>query len=134
MHPLQARMDRARWWRTHLRLRCGTKAERGKLIMIADVRRVTAAYYGVSIDDMNSARRNVAVARPRMVAMYLAKMLTAKSLSEIGRCFADRDHTTVLNATRRIEELRQRDRELDRDVRALLDHFEGGIDQLNGTA
>jgi len=59
------------------------------------------------------------VARPRQVAMYLAKKLTPRSLPEIGRRFGGRDHTTVMHAVKRIEELRASDREIDADVTAL---------------
>jgi len=65
------------------------------------------------------------VARPRQVAMYLAKQLTPRSLPEIGRRFGGRDHTTVIHAVRRIEKLRQTDAELDADVRLLIRQLEG---------
>jgi len=69
--------------------------------------------------DMVSARRARAVARPRQVAMYLAKQLTPRSLPEIGRKFGGRDHTTVMHAIRRIEELRALDMTLNEDVEQL---------------
>src|SRR3546814_7587708 len=67
---------------------------------------------------MVSARRAREVARPRQVAMYLAKRLTPRSLPEIGRRFGGRDHTTVMHAVKRIEELRVEDTELDADIRS----------------
>ncbi|MFB3149740.1 MAG: helix-turn-helix domain-containing protein, partial [Alphaproteobacteria bacterium] len=69
--------------------------------------------------DMHSARRARAVARPRQVAMYLAKQLTSRSLPEIGRKFGGRDHTTVMHAVRRVEELRSGDSDFSEDVELL---------------
>jgi chromosomal replication initiator protein len=65
---------------------------------------------------MHSPRRARAVARPRQVAMYLAKQLTSRSLPEIGRKFGGRDHTTVMHAVRRIDELRQSDNTMSEDI------------------
>ena len=65
---------------------------------------------------MHSARRARSVARPRQVAMYLAKQLTARSLPEIGKQFGGRDHTTVMHAVKRIDELRHTDTNLGEDV------------------
>jgi chromosomal replication initiator protein len=74
---------------------------------------------------MGSARRAREVARPRQIAMYLAKQLTQRSLPEIGRRFGGRDHTTVIHAVRTIEALRVKDAEIDADVRLLLRQLEG---------
>ena len=74
---------------------------------------------------MLSARRARAVARPRQVAMYLAKQLTARSLPEIGRKFGGRDHTTVIHAVRRIEQLRESDNALNEDVEKLQRLLQG---------
>jgi chromosomal replication initiator protein len=68
---------------------------------------------------MHSARRARAVARPRQVAMYLCKQLTPRSLPEIGRKFGGRDHTTVMHAVRKIEELRAQDRHIAEDIELL---------------
>jgi len=75
-----------------------------------------AEYYALKMADLLSARRAREVARPRQVAMYLAKKLTPRSLPEIGRRFGGRDHTTVMHAVKRIEELRAADSELNNDV------------------
>jgi chromosomal replication initiator protein len=75
---------------------------------------------------MLSARRARAVARPRQVAMYLSKQLTTRSLPEIGRKFGGRDHTTVIHAVRKIDELRQADSGMDEDVDLLRRMLEGG--------
>jgi chromosomal replication initiator protein len=74
---------------------------------------------------MVSARRAREVARPRQIAMYLAKQLTPRSLPEIGRRFGGRDHTTVIHAVRQIEKLRGLDHDLDNDVRTLMRALEG---------
>jgi chromosomal replication initiator protein len=68
---------------------------------------------------MHSARRARAVARPRQVAMFLCKQMTPRSLPEIGRKFGGRDHTTVMHAVRKIEELRSNDRTLAEDIELL---------------
>ena len=85
-------------------------------ISIEEIQRKVAEYYNIRMADMHSARRARAVARPRQVAMYLAKQLTSRSLPEIGRKFGGRDHTTVMYAVRRIEELRAGDTVLDEDI------------------
>ena len=87
-----------------------------KKITIDEIQRKVADYYTVKLSDMMSARRAREVARPRQVAMYLAKKLTPRSLPEIGRRFGGRDHTTVMHAVKRIDELRAGDRELDADI------------------
>ena len=83
---------------------------------IEEIQRKVASHYNVRISDMHSARRARAVARPRQVAMYLAKQLTQRSLPEIGRKFGGRDHTTVMHAVKKIEELRAGDSLFDEDV------------------
>ena len=85
-------------------------------ISIEEIQRKVAEYYNIRMADMHSARRARAVARPRQVAMYLAKQLTSRSLPEIGRKFGGRDHTTVMYAVRKIEELRAGDTVLDEDI------------------
>jgi chromosomal replication initiator protein len=88
-------------------------------VSIAEIQRHVAEYFNVRLSDLLSARRARAVARPRQVAMYLAKQLTSRSLPEIGRKFGGRDHTTVMHAVRRIEELRETDSSLDQDIENL---------------
>ncbi len=88
-------------------------------ITIEDIQKKVAEHYSLRMTDMLSARRARAVARPRQVAMYLAKQLTPRSLPEIGRKFGGRDHTTVMHAIRRIEELRQTDAVLNGDIEQL---------------
>jgi len=85
-------------------------------ISIEDIQKHVATHYNIKVSDMHSARRSRAVARPRQVAMYLAKKLTSKSLPEIGRKFGGKDHTTVMHAVKRIEELMGSDSDIARDV------------------
>ena len=92
-----------------------------KRVKIEDIQRVVARQYNVSRADLLSSRRTANVVRPRQVAMYLAKTLTLRSLPEIGRRFGGRDHTTVLHAVRKIENLveqRHRARRGDRAAEA----------------
>lgn len=85
-------------------------------ITIDEIQRKVAEHYNIRLQDMHSARRARNVARPRQVAMYLAKQLTARSLPEIGRKFGGRDHTTVMHAVRKIEELMVDDTQIAQDV------------------
>ncbi|MDE3061066.1 MAG: chromosomal replication initiator protein DnaA [Pseudomonadota bacterium] len=85
-------------------------------ISIEDIQKQVAAHYNIKVSDMHSARRSRVVARPRQVAMYLSKKLTSRSLPEIGRRFGGKDHTTVMHAVKRIEELMAEDGEFARDV------------------
>jgi chromosomal replication initiator protein len=83
-----------------------------KRIRIEDIQKLVATHYNVSRADLLSARRTASVVRPRQIAMYLAKVLTLRSLPEIGRRFGGRDHTTVLHAVRKIEGLAAKDASL----------------------
>ena len=85
-------------------------------VTIDEIQRRVAEYFNVKMGDMLSARRARSVARPRQIAMYLSKQLTTRSLPEIGRKFGGRDHTTVIHAVRKIEQLRDEDAALDEDV------------------
>jgi chromosomal replication initiator protein len=88
-------------------------------VKIEDIQRVVARQYNVSRSDLLSSRRTANVVRPRQVAMYLAKTLTLRSLPEIGRRFGGRDHTTVLHAVRKIENLVSNDPALASEVDVL---------------
>jgi chromosomal replication initiator protein len=94
-------------------------------VTIEEIQKRVAEHYGIRFADMQSARRARAVARPRQVAMYLAKQLTPRSLPEIGRKFGGRDHTTVIYAIRKIEELRAGDLSLSDDVETLRRLLQG---------
>ncbi|HUZ32789.1 MAG TPA: chromosomal replication initiator protein DnaA [Xanthobacteraceae bacterium] len=90
-----------------------------KRVRIEDIQRVVARQYNVSRADLLSSRRTANVVRPRQVAMYLAKILTLRSLPEIGRRFGGRDHTTVLHAVRKIEGLVSNDHALAEEIEVL---------------
>ncbi len=94
-------------------------------ISIDEIQKQVAAHYNIRIADMHSARRARSVARPRQVAMYLAKQLTARSLPEIGRKFGGRDHTTVMHAVRKIEELKSQDAAFAEDLELLRRILQG---------
>jgi chromosomal replication initiator protein len=88
-------------------------------VTIDEIQKKVAEHFNMKMAEMTSARRARAVARPRQVAMYLAKQLTSRSLPEIGRKFGGRDHTTVMHACKKIEELTETDRALAEDVELL---------------
>lgn len=85
-------------------------------VTIPEIQRHVAEYFNIRLSELLSARRARVVARPRQIAMYLSKSLTSKSLPEIGRKFGGRDHTTVIHAVKRIDELREIDSTLDKDI------------------
>jgi chromosomal replication initiator protein len=89
-----------------------------KRTTIDEIQKKVAEYFNISVKEMQSSRRARTVARPRQIAMYLAKLLTLRSLPEIGRKF-DRDHTTVMHAVRKVEELIQEDQSVAESVDAL---------------
>ena len=90
-----------------------------KLVTVDNIQRVVADYYQLKMSDLLSRRRSRSVARPRQVAMSIAKELTNHSLPEIGEAFGGRDHTTVLHACRKVKELEGADREDQRDLKNL---------------
>jgi chromosomal replication initiator protein len=94
-------------------------------VTIEEIQKRVAEHYNIRLSDMSSARRARAVARPRQIAMFLAKQLTSRSLPEIGRKFGGRDHTTVMHAVRKIEELRAADSSFAEDVDLLRRMLEG---------
>jgi chromosomal replication initiator protein len=83
----------------------GQRTAPGRKVAIEDIQRKTAEFYKLDVRDMHSKERSRRVARPRQVAMYLARELTQRSLPEIGRRFGGRDHTTILHACRQITKL-----------------------------
>ncbi len=94
-------------------------------VTIEEIQKQVSQHFNIRVSDMQSARRARAVARPRQVAMYLAKQLTARSLPEIGRKFGGRDHTTVMHAVKRVDELREYDPMFAEDVELLRRMLEG---------
>ena len=94
-------------------------------ITIDEIQKKVAEHFNMKLGEMTSDRRARAVARPRQVAMYLAKQLTMRSLPQIGRKFGGRDHTTVMHAVRKIEELTRTDPSLAEDVELLRRMLQG---------
>jgi chromosomal replication initiator protein len=88
-------------------------------IRIEDIQKVVAGHFNVSKHDLLSARRTRAIVRPRQIAMYLAKTMTPRSFPEIGKRFGGRDHTTVLHAVRKVEELAAADEGLAQEIELL---------------
>jgi chromosomal replication initiator protein len=91
-----------------------------KQVTIDNIQKVVAGYFRIRVNDLSSAKRTRTVARPRQVAMALAKELTKHSLPEIGRAFGGRDHSTVIHATKRVAALRESDPIMEEDYRNLL--------------
>jgi len=90
-----------------------------KKISIEEIQKKVAEHFNIRITDMHSPRRSRSVARPRQIAMYLAKSITSRSLPEIGRKFGGRDHTTVMHAVKKIEELKLQDVNFSEDIELL---------------
>ncbi|WP_374545364.1 chromosomal replication initiator protein DnaA [Rhodoblastus sp.] len=90
-----------------------------KRVKIEDIQKLVATHFNVSRADILSSRRTANVVRPRQIAMYLAKTMTLRSLPEIGRRFGGRDHTTVLHAVRKIEDLVSKDSSLNQELELL---------------
>ena len=87
-----------------------------KSINIESIQNMVANHFNLNIKEMLSPRRSRSLARPRQIAMYLAKQHTVNSLPDIGRKFSNRDHTTVIHAVKKIEELMKKDNEIERSV------------------
>ena len=94
-------------------------------VTIEEIQKRVAEHFNVRLSEMHSARRSRSIARPRQIAMYLSKQLTARSLPEIGRKFGGRDHTTVMHAVKKVDELKQKDGSFAEDVELLRRMLEG---------
>ena len=94
-------------------------------VTVEEIQKVVAEHFNIKISEMHSVRRQRGLARPRQAAMYLAKSLTTKSLPEIGRKFGGRDHTTVLHAVKRVEELQKTDRSFAEDIDLITRRMQG---------
>ena len=88
-------------------------------VTIEEIQKRVSEHFNIRLSEMYSSRRARAVARPRQVAMYLSKQLTSRSLPEIGRKFGGRDHTTVMHAVRKVDELRATDNGFNEDIELL---------------
>lgn len=93
---------------------------------VSTIQKAVAEHFRMTVTDLLSARQARSVARPRQVGMWLCRQLTKRSLPDIGRRFGGKDHTTVLHAVRRIEELRQTDHEVRYHCASLLEKL-GGV-------
>ena len=91
-----------------------------RLVSIENIQKTVADYFKIRVGDLLSKKRSRSIARPRQIAMALAKELTNHSLPEIGDAFGGRDHTTVLHGCRRIESLRETEKRVDEDYLNLL--------------
>jgi len=87
-----------------------------RIITVDKIQNVVSNYFNIALSEMLSQRRSRPLARPRQIAMYLAKKLTTRSLPEIGRRFANRDHTTVIHAVKTITRLSEQDDEMKRNI------------------
>jgi chromosomal replication initiator protein len=94
-------------------------------ISVENIQKTVADYYKIKVADMYSKKRPASIARPRQIAMYLAKELTQKSLPEIGELFGGRDHTTVLHAVRKMAAERQQMTELNQQLHVLEQTLKG---------
>ncbi len=94
-------------------------------ISVENIQKTVADFYKIKVADMYSKKRPASIARPRQIAMYLAKDMTKKSLPEIGELFGGRDHTTVLHAVRKIADERQRNSELNQQLHVLEQTLKG---------
>ncbi len=92
-------------------------------VSISNIQKTTADYYNIKLSDLLSKKRNRSIARPRQLAMYLAKELTDKSLPEIGEAFGGRDHTTVLHACRKMEQLFNEEPDYAEDKQKLINRL-----------
>ena len=96
-----------------------------RLISVENIQKTVAEYFKIRMSEMLSKRRSRSIARPRQIAMSLAKELTRHSLPEIGDAFGGRDHTTVLHACRKVKELRETEPRVDEDYKNLLRSLAG---------
>ena len=92
---------------------------------IDEIQKKVAEHFNIKLSDMHSSRRSRTIARPRQIAMYLAKNLTTRSLPEIGRKFGGRDHTTVIHAIKKVEELKNNDSNFSEDIEILSRSIQG---------
>ena len=90
---------------------------------IENIQKTVASYFTISLNEMLSPRRSRSLVRPRQIAMYLAKKLTTKSLPDIGRQFNNRDHTTVIHAVKKIDELIRKDNEIRQNILEIKKKF-----------
>lgn len=126
---MQQRVERAEWWRDHLRQRCRRPGGsiRGKpYILIAHVASAVGEYYGFPVDLLISKSRKTDVVQARQVGFYLARLITKRSYPEIGRRMGKFDHSTVIHACRRVEADLDENPEVRADVAAIREAILNG--------
>jgi len=96
-----------------------------RIVTIEEIQKKVASRYNIKVSDMSSSARSRDIARPRQIAMYLSKMLTPKSLADIGRKFGKKDHTTIIHAVKNIEKLCSADKDFDEEVNLLTRILQG---------
>ena len=87
-----------------------------KVVTVDKIQNIVSSFYNIPLNEMLSQRRSRPLARPRQIAMFLAKKMTTRSLPEIGRRFANRDHTTVIHAVKTITRLSEQDDEMKKNI------------------
>jgi chromosomal replication initiator protein len=97
--------------------------DRGRSVPVETIQKGVAAHYGIKLTELKSRNNSKHISFPRQVAMYLAKHLTDKSLPALGEYFGGKHHTTVIHAIRKIEAMRERDRDFDRLIAGFLESF-----------
>ena len=97
--------------------------DKAKVINIEVIQKTVANYFQISIQELLSPRRSRSLARPRQIAMYLSKKYTSKSLPEIGRKFSNRDHTTVIHAVKKVNQLMQEEEIIKKNIIELKKHL-----------
>ena len=91
------------------------------MVTVDKIQNTVSSFFNIPLTEMLSQRRSRPLARPRQIAMYLAKKLTTRSLPEIGRRFANRDHTTVIHAVKTITRLSEKDLEMKKNIEQIKD-------------
>jgi len=105
-----------------------------RVITVDKIQNVVSNYFNIALSEMLSQRRSRPLARPRQIAMYLAKKMTTRSLPEIGRRFANRDHTTVIHAVKTITRLSEQDDEMKKNINQIKSKLESKMENLTKRA
>jgi len=119
MFSLQDRIERAEWWRDHLRARCRRGIERKpvrRVVLITQVLVAVCEYYGITPEDVTGRERQGETLRARQIGMFVARKFTGRPYVEIGRQFGGFDHATVIHACRKVEAMIDDDPEIRSDV------------------
>ena len=121
MNTVLDKIDRAERWRDHLRKRCAHTSSHPapRRLFVHEIKRAVADHYGLGDGILEGDSRQRGIARARQIAMYLARTMTTASTVQIGRWFGSRDHTTVIHAIRTIEDMEQRDPDIEQALRTI---------------